>query len=210
MNYLVNNFDVVAKLFLQHLQLTLAVIFFSLLIGIPLGLLLARVRWLRGPVMSVLGIIYTIPSLSFFVLLIPLFGLGTRPAIIALTAYAQLLLIRNWLVGLTTIEPAVLVAARGMGLNGWQRFWQIEFPLALPMLLAGIRLVALSSIGIGTIAAFINAGGLGVLLFQGVITANYDKIFTGALAVTVLSFAANYFIRYLEQRAEFRIYGKRI
>jgi osmoprotectant transport system permease protein len=97
-----------------------------------------------------------------------------------------------------------------MGLNGWQRFWQIEFPLALPMLLAGIRLVALSSIGIGTIAAFINAGGLGVLLFQGVITANYDKIFTGALAVTVLSFAANYFIRYLEQRAEFRIYGKRI
>ncbi|PKO10410.1 MAG: ABC transporter permease [Chloroflexi bacterium HGW-Chloroflexi-2] len=210
MNYLVNNFDVVAKLFLQHLQLTLAVIFFSLLIGIPLGLLLARVRWLRGPVMSVLGIIYTIPSLSFFVLLIPLFGLGTRPAIIALTAYAQLLLIRNWLVGLTTIEPAVLEAARGMGLNGWQRFWQIEFPLALPMLLAGIRLVALSSIGIGTIAAFINAGGLGVLLFQGVITANYDKIFTGALAVTVLSFAANYFIRYLEQRAEFRIYGKRI
>jgi osmoprotectant transport system permease protein len=210
MNYLVNNFDVVAKLFLQHLQLTLAVIFFSLLIGIPLGLLLARVRWLRGPVMSVLGIIYTIPSLSFFVLLIPLFGLGTRPAIIALTAYAQLLLIRNWLVGLTTIEPAVLEAARGMGLNGWQRFWQIEFPLALPMLLAGIRLVALSSIGIGTIAAFITAGGLRVLLFQGVITANYDKIFTGALAVTVLSFAANYFIRYLEQRAEFRIYGKRI
>lgn len=210
MNYLVNNFDVVVELFLQHLQLTLAVIFFSLLIGLPLGLLLARIRWLRCPVMSVLGIIYTIPSLSFFVLLIPLFGLGTRPAIIALTAYAQLLLIRNWLVGLTTIEPAVLEAARGMGLNGWQRFWQIEFPLALPMLLAGIRLVALSSIGIGTIAAFINAGGLGVLLFQGVITANYSKIFTGALAVTVLSFAANYFIRYLEQRAEFRIYGKRI
>ncbi len=210
MNYLVNNFDVVVELFLQHLQLTLAVIFFSLLIGIPLGLLLARIRWLRGPVMSVLGIIYTIPSLSFFVILIPLFGLGTRTAIIALTAYAQLLLIRNWLVGLTNIEPAVLEAARGMGLNGWQRFWQIEFPLALPMLLAGIRLVALSSIGIGTIAAFINAGGLGVLLFQGVITANYSKIFTGALAVTVLSFATNYFIRYLEQRAEFRIYGKRI
>jgi osmoprotectant transport system permease protein len=143
-------------------------------------------------------------------LLIPIFGLGTRPAIIALTAYAQLLLIRNWLVGLTTIDPAVLEAAQGMGLSGWQRFWQIEFPLALPMLLAGIRLVALSSIGIGTMAAFINAGGLGVLLFQGVITANYDKIFTGALAVTVLSFATNYFIRYLEQRAEFRIYGESV
>ncbi len=210
MKYLFNNFDEVAQLFLQHLQLTLTVIFFSLLIGIPLGLLLARVRRLRGPVMSVLGIIYTIPSLSLFVLLIPIFGLGTKPAIIALTAYAQLLLIRNWLVGLTTIDPAVLEAAQGMGLSGWQRFWQIEFPLALPMLLAGIRLVALSSIGIGTMAAFINAGGLGVLLFQGVITANYDKIFTGALAVTVLSFATNYFIRYLEQRAEFRIYGESV
>ena len=208
MNYLVNNFNVVVELFLQHLQMTLTVIFFSLFIGIPLGVLLARIRWLRGPVMSILGVIYTIPSLSFFVLLIPLFGLGTRPAIIALTAYAQLLLIRNWLVGLTTIDPAILEAARGMGLNGWQRFWQIEFPLALPMLLAGVRLVALSSIGIGTIAAFINAGGLGVLLFQGVITANYDKIFTGALAVTVLSFTANYFIRFLERRAELRIHGE--
>ncbi|NLC28889.1 MAG: ABC transporter permease [Chloroflexi bacterium] len=209
MKYLFNNFDVVAELFLQHLQLTLVVIFFSLLIGIPLGLLLARVRWLRGPVMSVLGIIYTIPSLSLFVLLIPIFGLGTKPAIIALIAYAQLLLIRNWLVGLTTIEPAVLEAARAMGLNGWQRFWQVEFPLALPMLLAGIRLVALSSIGIGTMAAYINAGGLGVLLFQGVTTANYGKIFAGALAVTVLSFATSFFIRYLERRAEYRIYGRK-
>ncbi|HZK17605.1 MAG TPA: ABC transporter permease, partial [Anaerolineaceae bacterium] len=154
-------------------------------------------------------IIYTIPSLSLFVLLIPIFGLGTKPAIIALIAYAQLLLIRNWLVGLTTIEPAVLEAARAMGLNGWQRFWQVEFPLALPMLLAGIRLVALSSIGIGTMAAYINAGGLGVLLFQGVTTANYGKIFAGALAVTVLSFATSFFIRYLERRAEYRIYGRK-
>ncbi|MCK9246110.1 MAG: ABC transporter permease [Anaerolineaceae bacterium] len=208
MNYLFTNFDVVAELFLQHLRLTLVVIFISLLIAIPLGLLLARVRWLRGPVMTVLGIIYTIPSLSLFVLLIPIFGLGTKPAIIALVGYAQLLLIRNWLVGLTTIEPAVLEASKAMGLSGWQRFWQIEFPLALPMLLAGIRLVALSSIGIGTMAAFINAGGLGVLLFQGVITANYGKIFAGALAVTVLSFATSFLIRFLEQRAEYRIYGK--
>ncbi len=208
MNYLFTNFDVVAELFLQHLRLTLVVIFISLLIAIPLGLLLARVRWLRGPVMTVLGIIYTIPSLSLFVLLIPIFGLGTKPAIIALVGYAQLLLIRNWLVGLTTIEPAVLEASKAMGLSGWQRFWQIEFPLALPMLLAGIRLVALSSIGIGTMAAFINAGGLGVLLFQGVITANYGKILAGALAVTVLSFATSFLIRFLEQRAEYRIYGK--
>jgi osmoprotectant transport system permease protein len=210
MRYLINNLDLVSALFIQHLQLTLMVLFFALIIGIPLGLALARVKWLQGPVMSVLGIIYTIPSLSFFVLLIPIFGLGTTPAVVALTAYAQLLLVRNWLVGLTSINPAILEAARGMGMSGWQRFWQVEFPLALPMLLVGVRLVMLSSIGIGTIAAFINAGGLGVLLFEGVITANYNKIFTGALAVTVLSLIANYGIRALEQRAEKSIHGSQV
>jgi osmoprotectant transport system permease protein len=210
MSYLIENLDVVGTLFLQHLQLTLVVLAFALIIGIPLGVGLARVSWLRGPVMGLLGIIYTIPSLSFFVLLIPIFGLGTTPAVIALTAYAQLLLVRNWLVGLTSIDSAVLEAARGMGMSGWQRFWQVEFPLALPMLLVGVRLVVLSSIGIGTIAAFINAGGLGVLLFEGVITANYGKILAGALAVSVLSLAANYGIRAVEKHAERAIHGAQV
>lgn len=210
MRYLINNLDLVGELFLQHLQLTLIVLFFALIIGIPLGVVLARVKWLQGPIMGLLGIIYTIPSLSFFVLLIPVFGLGTTPAIVALTAYAQLLLVRNWLVGLTSINPAVLEAARGMGMSSWQRFWQVEFPLALPMLLVGVRLVVLSSIGIGTIAAFINAGGLGVLLFEGVITANYNKIFSGAVAVTVLSLTANYGIRTFERRAERLIHGAQV
>lgn len=210
MNYLINNLDLVGRLFFQHFQLTLIVLFFALIIGIPLGVALARIKWLRGPVMGILGIIYTIPSLSFFVLLIPIFGLGTTPAVIALTAYAQLLLVRNWLVGLTSISPAALEAARGMGMSSWQLFWQVEFPLALPMLLVGVRLVVLSSIGIGTIAAFINAGGLGVLLFEGVITANYDKILTGAVAVIVLSLTANYGIRILEQRAQRAIHGAQV
>jgi osmoprotectant transport system permease protein len=210
MSYLINNLDLVGRLFLQHLELTLLVLFFALIIGVPLGVALARIKWLQGPVMSVLGIIYTIPSLSFFVLLIPVFGLGTTPAVVALTAYAQLLLVRNWLVGLTSINPAVLEAARGMGMSGWQRFWRVEFPLALPMLLVGVRLVVLSSIGIGTIAAFINAGGLGVLLFEGVITANYNKIITGAVAVTALSLAANYGIRVFEKRAEMAIHGAQV
>ncbi len=207
MTFLINNPGLVSGLLLEHLYLTLAVLFFALLIGIPLGVLLARIKWLQGPVLNVLGVIYTIPSLSLFVLLIPLFGLGPTPAIVALTAYAQLLLVRNWLVGLTTIEPSVLEAARGMGMNGWQRFWQMELPLASPMLLAGIRLVALSSIGIGTIAAFINAGGLGVLLFEGVITANYNKIVAGSIAVSGLSFLINYLIRFLERKAEILIRG---
>ncbi|MCC6148590.1 MAG: ABC transporter permease [Anaerolineaceae bacterium] len=202
MNYLITNFGYVSLLFGQHVRLTLIVLFFSLLIALPLGALVSRVRWLQGPVLGVLGIVYTIPSLSLFVLLIPLFGLGAAPAIVALAAYAQLLLVRNWVTGLTTVDPAVIEAARGMGMNGWQCFWQVEFPLALPMLLAGVRLAALSSIGIGTIAAYINAGGLGVLLFQGVVTSNYGKILAGSLAVSVLAIGSNYLLRFLERRAE--------
>lgn len=207
MNYLINNFGYVSQLFAQHLQLTLVVLFFSLLISIPLGVLIVRVKWLQGPVLGILGVIYTIPSLSLFVLLIPLFGLGTTPAVIALVSYAQLLIVRNWVIGLTTVDHAVIEAARGMGMNGWQRFSQVEFPLALPMLLAGVRLATLSSIGIGTIAAFINAGGLGTLLFQGVITANYEKILAGSLAVSLLAIGSNYFLRFLEHRAEIVIVG---
>jgi osmoprotectant transport system permease protein len=207
MNYFIHNLPYVGSLFLEHLQLTLLALFFSLLIALPLGVLIVRVSWLKGPVMSVLGIFYTIPSLSLFVLLIPVFGLGKTSAVIALVGYAQLLLVRNWIVGLSNVDPAMIEAARGMGMSSWQRFIQVEFPLALPMLLAGIRLATLSSIGIGTIAAFINAGGLGSLLFQGVTTANYDKIVTGSLAVSILAISVNYFLRFLEKRADFAIHG---
>lgn len=208
MSYLVNNLGYVGQLFLQHLQLTLVVVGISVMIAVPLGVLAVRVKALQGPILSILGVIYTIPSLSLFVLLIPLFGLGFTPAVVALVAYAQLMLVRNWVVGLNSLDPAVMEAARGMGMSSWQRFWQVEFPLALPMLLAGIRLAALSAIGIGTIAAYINAGGLGTLLFEGVITANYQKILAGSIAVSVLAIGVNTLLRLLEHQAEKAIRGE--
>ncbi len=208
MSYIFHNSGEVAILFLEHLRLVAIVLAIALLIGIPLGVLIARLPRLRGPVLGVLGVIYTIPSLSLFVLLIPLTGLGVTTAVIALVAYAQMMLVRNWLTGLTGIDPTILEAANGIGMSSWQRFWQVEFPLALPLLLAGIRLAALSAIGIGTIAAYINAGGLGDLLFQGVITANFDKILAGSLAVSVLAIAVNYLLRFLERRAEIAIRGE--
>ncbi len=208
MSFIANNPGLVWMLFLQHLRLTGEVLAISLLIAVPLGVLIVRLPGLRGPVLSVLGVIYTIPSLSLFVLLIPLSGLGLTTAVIALVAYAQMMLVRNWVTGLTGIDPTIIEAARGIGMNGWQRFWQVEFPLALPLLLAGIRLAALSTIGIGTIAAYISAGGLGTLLFEGVTTANYSKIVAGGLAVSALAIAVNYFLRFLESRAETAIRGE--
>lgn len=207
MSYLINHFPVVAGLFLEHLRLTAVSLGIALLIAIPLGLLVARVKSIQGPVLGLLDVIYTIPSLSMFVLLIPILGLGLIPAIVALVAYAQLMLVRNWVVGLTGIDPAIIEAAQGMGMSSWQRFWRVEFPLALPLLLAGTRLAAISIIGIGTIAAYINAGGLGQLLFEGVTTANYQKILAGSIAVSVLAIGANAILRLLERRADAMIRG---
>ncbi len=208
MRYLINNLPLVAGLFAEHLRLTALSLAIALLIAVPLGVLIARVRWLQGPILGLLGMIYTIPSLSLFVLLIPLLGLGLKPAVVALVAYAQLVLVRNIVVGLTGIDPAIVEAARGMGMSSWQRFIRVEFPLALPLTLAGMRLATLSIIGIGTIAAFINAGGLGTLLFQGVLTGNTQKIVAGSIAASALAIGANAVLRFLERRAALAIRGE--
>ena len=208
MQYFINNLPRVGVLFGQHLYLTVLALLIAMVLGIPLGILIYQVRWLRGPVLSVLGIIYTIPSLSLLILLIPLTGLSPTTAIIVLVAYAQLVLVRNTLAGLSGVDPHIIEAARGMGMNGWQRLWRVELPLAAPVILAGVRLATIAIIGIGTIAAFISAGGLGVLLFEGVRTSNYDKIVAGAIAVSLLAIAINALLRTLEKRAEVRTRGE--
>jgi osmoprotectant transport system permease protein len=159
-------------------------------------------------VLAVLGVIYTIPSLALLVLLIPLTGLSPWTAIIALVAYAQLLLVRNTLAGLSTVDPAIVEAARGMGMSDRQRLVRVELPLASPVILAGVRLAAIAVIGIGTVAAFISAGGLGVLLFEGVRTSNYDKIVAGAIAVSLLAIGINWLLRVLEKQAALRVRGE--
>jgi osmoprotectant transport system permease protein len=207
-SYLINNLPLIAQLFVEHLRLTAISLGLSLLIAVPLSLLIVRWKWLQGPVLGLLGVIYTIPSLSLFVLLIPLLGLGVVPAVVALVAYAQLVLVRNIVVGLTGIDAAIVEAARGMGMSGWQRLARVEIPLALPLILAGVRLATLSIIGIGTIAALINAGGLGTLLFKGVSTGNRDEIVAGAIAVSALATGANQILRFLERRAALAIRGE--
>jgi osmoprotectant transport system permease protein len=152
-------------------------------------------------------VLYTVPSLSLLVLLIPFTGLSATTAIIALVIYAQLVLVRNTLAGLDGVDARTVEAATGMGMSSWQRLWRVELPLASPVILAGIRIATVATIGIGTIAAFINAGGLGVLLFEGVRTSNYDKIVAGALAVSLLAIVINWGLRAVERRLELRVRG---
>lgn len=201
MRYLVEQPGAVLVLAVQHLSLTVAALAGALAIALPLGVLAARRPGVRGPLLGILGMIYTIPSLALFVLLIPLMGLGAGPALVALVAYAQVILVRNVTVGLLGVDPGVLEAARGMGLTPWQRLWRVELPLALPVILAGVRVAVLAIIGIGAVAAFINAGGLGTLLFMGVSQSHPDKIVAGALAVSAMALGANAAIHALERRA---------
>jgi osmoprotectant transport system permease protein len=201
MRYLIENPGQVLRLLGEQVWLTVAALTLAALIALPLGVLAARNRRVRGPLLAILGIMYTIPSLALFVLLIPLLGLGFVPALIALVAYAQIILVRNITVALLGVDAAVLEAARGIGMTVWQCFWRVEIPLASPVILAGVRVAVLTTISIGTLAAFINAGGLGTLLFMGVSQSHPDKIIAGAIGVTVLALAANTLMRALEGRA---------
>jgi osmoprotectant transport system permease protein len=201
MRYLVENPGLLLRLTAQHLWLTAVSLALAACIALPLGILAARRPRFRSAVLGLFGVVYTIPSLALFVLLIPVMGLGMVPAVTALVAYAQVILIRNVVTGLLGVDPAALEAARGMGMTPRQCFWRVELPLAMPVILAGVRVAVLAIIGIGTIAAFINAGGLGVLLFTGVSQGHADKIIAGAIAASGLALGVNALLYALEGRA---------
>ncbi len=201
MDYLLSHPDRVQELFLEHLQLTGLSLLIASAIALPIGLFLVRRREWQGPVIWLLSILYTIPSLALFVILIPLVGLGQDNGIIALVLYAQVVLVRNIVTGLEGVPSTVLEAGRGMGMNPLQLFFKVELPLALPVILAGLRVATLSTIGIGTIAAYVDAGGLGRLLFDGVAQNDPERIVAGAIAVSVLAVAFNTLFRLVEYYA---------
>ena len=207
MRYLINNYDEVALRFGEHLRMTGIALAIALLIALPLGILITRVRRLQGPVLGVLQVMYTVPSLALLILLIPFVGLGLDNAVIVLVVYAQVILVRNTVVGLNGVDRMVVEAARGMGMNGWQQLFRVELPLALPIIVAGIRIATVTLIGIGALAALINAGGLGRLLFDGVSQNNPQKIIAGSVAAAVLAGMANGLLRLLERRSAQRMYG---
>ena len=201
MLYLLNHPKEVLTLLLQHLQMTAAAVAIATALAVPLTLTIQRYRWLAGPVMGLLGILYTIPSLALIIFLVPLFGLNATSVVVAMVVYTQVILVRNLSVGLSGIAPAVIEAARGMGMNLWQRWWRIQVPLALPVFLAGVRIAAIVAVAIATIGAKFNAGGLGKLLFDGIQTNRYDKIWAGAIAVATLAFGLNALLLWLEKHS---------
>ena len=199
-SYLLDNWDRVLNLALEHLQISLTAVGAALIVAVPLGILAARYERLRLPSLGVLGAIYTVPSLAFLAMLIPFLGLGKLPATVVLAAYAQIFLVRNITVGLLGVDKAALEAGRGMGMTGWQLFWEVRLPLALPAMMAGIRLALVASISLATVAAWINAGGLGTLLFDGITRDHTPMIVAGTVAVSALALLADQVMRVLERQ----------
>ena len=192
--WLADNFtEDVVPAFLQHIFLCLVSLAIAVLISVPLGVLAARYRRLYPPLTAITGFFYTIPSFSMFALMIFVIGLsvGRTPAVIALVLYSLLVLIRNVVTGLDSVPPETKDAARGMGLTDRQILWRVELPLALPVIVAGMRIAFVTVIGIAVIGAYINAGGLGDLIFDG-ITRDFPTMYiTGAVLATLLAVGAD-------------------
>lgn len=186
--------------FLQHIELTLVTLLLSVAIAAVLTVLAMRSVRITDAMNRIFSVIYAVPSLALFALLIPATGLGRVSAVIVLTAYNQYLLLRNFTTGLREADPAAVDAARGIGMTDWEILTRIQLPLARRSIFAGIRLAVVSTIGIGTIAASINAGGLGVLLFDGLRTINTAKILWGSLLSAGLAIAINSALKRIEAR----------
>lgn len=189
----------IAEQTLTHIGLTFISLLLAILIGVPLGLLIARKNKAAGPVLAFAGVLQTIPSIALLGVMIPLLGIGPRPAIVALFLYALLPIIRNTYTGIREVDPAVTDAAKGMGMSSSQRLFKVELPLAMPVLLAGIRTATVINVGVATLAAYIAAGGLGEFIFGGIALNNSSMILAGAIPAALLAIIFDYLLSQLQK-----------
>lgn len=196
-----NFFEDVWPAFIGHLYLSFVSVGIALVISLPIGILVSRYRKLYTPVLFITGFFFTIPSLALFAILVtvPGIGIGPRAAIIGLVSYSLLVLIRNVVTGIDSVAPETIDAAKGMGLTPAQILFHVELPLALPVIVAGIRIATVTVIGIAVIGGFIAAGGLGQLIFDGIDRSFPTLVFTGAAMATILAITADVSLLFLER-----------
>mgnify|MGYP004610867611 FL=1 len=199
LDYWASHVDDFGEALLEHFALVGMVLLWSLALAAVLTLAVMRSRRAEHISVQLLSAVYSSPSLALFSLLIPVTGLGATTAVLVMVAYNQYLLLRNVLEGLDGIDPDIVEAAVGMGMSPWQVLYRVKLPLAAPMILAGIRLAAISTIGIATIAATINAGGLGTILFSGLRTMNQYKIVGGTLLCALVAVVADRLLKLVER-----------
>lgn len=183
----------------EHLELTAAALLLATILGVPLGIHIARARFLAGPVLAIVSAIQTIPSVALLGFLIPLFGIGMKPAIVVLFLYSLLPIVRNTYTGISGVDPAAIEAARGMGMRDRQILFRVTIPQALPVLMAGLRTATVLCVGVATVAALIGAGGLGSFIFRGIAMLNTRMILAGAIPAAILALALDLALAGLER-----------
>lgn len=201
MGFILDNRTEVLRLTLEHMLLCLVALGIAMIIAIPIGIWMHGQHRRIGVVTAITGVMYTIPSLALFAILVPIVGLGVVPTVAGLVLYAQLMLVRAVVDGLDSVPEDVRDAAIGMGVDRWTILTTIDMPLALPVFLSGVRIAAVTVIGIATIGAVIDAGGLGELILQGIQRDQTERVMAGAIAVTVLALAVDYGLVRLERSA---------
>ncbi|HLS90175.1 MAG TPA: ABC transporter permease [Limnochordia bacterium] len=187
MSYIISNWEQVLSLTLEHLWIVIVAMAFSTALGVPMGIIAAQVPRTGPWILGVFGVFYLIPSLALFAILVPLVGLGQQPAIIGLVLYSQLPIVRNTATGLTNVDPSLIEAAEGMGMTRLQRLWMVELPVATPAIVAGLRVAAVMTVGVATIAAYVGAGGLGNLIFRGMQLLYPEMVVAGALPAALMA-----------------------
>ncbi len=202
-NYLIQNPQEIFIKLIEHIELTTISVCIALSIGIPLGIFAAASKRLSRFILAIVNVIQTIPSLALFGLLIPLpfiGGIGATPAIVVLSLYALLPIVKNTYVGLVNVNENVIEAARGIGMTRLQRLWIVRFPAAFPVIMSGIRMSAVMTVGTVTIAAIIGAGGLGDFIYRGTSTMNYSLIMAGTIPAILLAIATDKFLEWIEKK----------
>jgi osmoprotectant transport system permease protein len=199
-SWLLRNYDQVVIALGQHIAIAATALAIAFAIALPIGIVAARRERVYAAAIAIAGFLYTIPTLAFLALLIPLVGLGRTNVIIAMVAFSLVVLIRNVAAGIRGVAPDVVDAALGMGMSARQRLLRIELPLAAPVIVAGVRVAAVTVISVTVVGAYVNAGGLGTLIFNGIANDHAPKIWSGALTACALAIAVDAAFAYLERR----------
>ncbi len=202
--YIERRHDLILEKTLEHFELILVAMVLAIIIGVTVGVLISYWEPIAYPVINVTQVLMTVPSIAMIAILIPLFGIGFNNGVATLVLYMLLPLVRNTYTGIREIEQPVLESARGMGMNEFRILMKIKLPLALPVIMAGIRVAVVLGVGIGAIAAYIGAGGLGSLIFDGIERVNYPMIWTGAIFISIIAIILDLLLGWGEKRLSWR------
>jgi osmoprotectant transport system permease protein len=198
-DYFSSHLDIILQYTLQHLRIGMLAVSIAIVIGVPLGLLITKVKWLRKFSLGTASVMQAIPSLAFMGLLIPLVGIGDKTAIIIIAIYAVLPILRNTYTGLTNVDESTVEAARGIGMTESQVLFRVQFPMAMPVIMAGVRVAAVNSVSTATLAAFVGGGGLGKLIQAGIQIINTNMILSGAIPACLLALLMDYLFSRIEK-----------